>query len=112
MKKFIHVCIVAVAALVLSSSMALAGMSLDDAKVQGLVGEQTDGLIGAVSSASPDVKKLISETNDERLEKYKAIAAKNGTELKQVQALAGKSLISRTPSGQYIKNASGGWQQK
>jgi uncharacterized protein YdbL (DUF1318 family) len=107
MKKFVMAC----AALALSTTMAFAALSLDAAKHQGLVGEQPDGLIGAVQP-SPEVSALVEATNAERLAKYKAIAAKNGTDVTQVQALAGKKLIAQTPSGEYILNAGGSWQQK
>jgi uncharacterized protein YdbL (DUF1318 family) len=99
-------------AMFFSVAMAWAGVSLDSAKQQGLVGEKPDGLLGAVSAPSPDVEALVENTNAERLNKYQGIAAKNGTALDQVQALAGKTLMDRTPAGQYIMNAGGGWQKK
>ena len=91
---------------------ALAALTLEAAKSQGLVGEQPDGLVGAVDSSVYGVAELVAETNKERIATYKDIAAKNGTALPQVQALAGKNLIQQTPAGQYIKNAAGGWQKK
>jgi uncharacterized protein YdbL (DUF1318 family) len=98
--------------LAFSAGMAFAAITLDAAKQQGLVGERPDGLVGAVSAASPDVSALVDSTNAGRMAKYNAIAAKNGSPVDQVQALAGKSLIEKTPSGQYIMNAAGSWQQK
>lgn len=100
------------AVLALTTTMALAGMTLESAKQQGLVGERPDGLVGAVTTPSSDVAALVAETNAKRIEKYQAIAAKNGTAPDQVQALAGKNLVAQTPAGQYIMNASGGWQLK
>lgn len=106
MKKFIAT----LAALMLVSGMALAALTLDAAKQQGLVGEQPDGLIGAVVS-TPETAELVNTTNAERIERYKAIAEKNGTALNQVQAVAGQKLIDNTPPGQYVMTASG-WQKK
>ena len=101
------------AALLLSASIAFAALSLDAAKSQGLVGEQPDGLLGVVAaSASPEVTLLVRDINAERAKKYQDIAARNGTPVEQVQAVAGQKLINATPPGQFIKNAAGGWQQK
>ena len=102
--------ILAVSALVLSASMAMAALDLGTAKAQGLVGEQADGLLGAVA-ASSDATALVNSTNAERMERYKAIAAKNGTDVKQVQAIAGKKLVEQASSGEYV-NPGSGWQKK
>lgn len=101
-----------VATLVMTATIAFAALTVDAAKAQGLVGERQDGLLGIVASATPDVTTLVNTVNAERLAKYQAIAAKNGTALDQVQALAGQKLIAGAPAGEYIQNASGGWQKK
>lgn len=105
--------ILTTAALVLSTSVAFAALTLDAAKTQGLVGEEPNGLIGSVAATpSADVKALVDATNAERLKKYQDIATKNGTQVDQVEAVAGQKLLTVTPAGQYIMNASGGWQKK
>lgn len=104
--------ILTVFAMIVTTTMAFAAISLDSAKSQGLVGERPDGLLGIVSTATPDVQALVNNTNTERLSKYQGVAAKNGTPLEQVQALAGKKLIENTASGHFIMNAGGGWQKK
>jgi uncharacterized protein YdbL (DUF1318 family) len=101
-----------VAAMIVTTTMAFAAISLDAAKAQGLIGERPDGMLGIVSAATPEVKALVDGTNAERLTKYEGIAGKNGTPVDQVQALAGKKLIDNTPAGQFIMNAGGGWQKK
>jgi uncharacterized protein YdbL (DUF1318 family) len=107
MKKFLSALII----LAFSSTMAFAVLTLDAAKQSGLVGEKPDGTIGAVAAPTPDISALVETTNSERLEKYKAIAAKNGTDLAKVQALAGQKLIDQTPAGQYVMSG-GGWAKK
>jgi uncharacterized protein YdbL (DUF1318 family) len=103
----------ALAATVLSASVAFAALSLDAAKTQGLVGEQPNGMIGAVDAgASPDVKALVDSTNAARLQRYQDIATKEGTPVEQVEAVAGEKLVNATPAGQYIKTAAGAWQKK
>lgn len=105
--------ILTAAALLMSASVAFAALSLDAAKSQGLVGEEPNGMLGSVSATpSAEVKALVDATNAERLKKYQDIAAKNGTQVDQVEAVAGQKLLTVTPAGQYIQNASGGWQKK
>jgi len=88
-------------------------MSLQDAKAQGLVGEQANGYLGLVkSAASAEVKTLMNEVNVKRKKEYQDIARRNKTELSVVEALAGKKAIEMTPSGQYVKPPSGQWVKK
>lgn len=112
MKKFIGRAAMIAAALFLSTSIAFAALTLETAKQQGLIGEKPDGLVGVVSGGAADVKALVESTNALRLSKYQMIAAKNGTPVDQVQAVAGQKLISSTPSGEFIMSASGSWQKK
>lgn len=112
MKNIFSKLAIAALALCLSAAMASAAIGLGAAKQQGLVGERPDGLIGAVSTPTTDVQLLVSQTNTERMERYSDIAAKNGTPVDQVQALAGKKLIENTAAGQYIMSASGSWMKK
>jgi uncharacterized protein YdbL (DUF1318 family) len=88
-------------------------ISLQDAKAQGLVGEQANGYLGLVkSAASAEVKALMNEVNAKRKNEYQDIARRNKTELGVVEALAGKKAIEMTPSGQYVKSPSGQWIKK
>jgi hypothetical protein len=91
---------------------AAAAMTLDAAKAQGVVGERADGLVGAVGSADAEISALIATVNKERLERYAAVAAKNGTDVTKVQAVAGQKLIENTPAGQYVQDASGRWVKR
>jgi len=114
MKKLIAMMLVAFMAISTAPITAHAGIDLATAKAQGLVGERPDGFVGTVdpATASADVKDLVKTTNAERREKYKEIAAKNGTSVDKVQAVAGADIIKRTPSGQYIMTAAGKWVKK
>lgn len=86
-------------------------INLDEAKTQGLVGETPSGYLEAVSSASPEVAKLIDAVNSKRRSEYQRIAKTNGVALSDVEALAGKKAIEKTPSGQFVKY-SGQWRKK
>jgi hypothetical protein len=94
------------------SSPAFA-ISLDQAKSQGLVGEQADGYLGVVSPSAPqEVKALVANINAKRRDEYRAIAARNKTTLDKVEALAGKKAIDLTPAGQNVRLPSGQWVKK
>ena len=92
-------------------SFSACALELSDAKEQGLVGEQTDGLLGVVET-SQQAEDLVKDINAKRLLKYKQIAEKNSMTLEQVSLLAGEKAIKKTPAGQYIQNSSGQWVVK
>jgi len=92
---------------------ALRAASLDQAKSQGLVGEQANGYLGVVAANAPaDVKALVADINQKRKQEYQSIAQRNKTSLDAVEALAGKKAIELTPAGQYVRLPSGQWQKK
>ena len=92
-------------------SFSCFAIGLSDGKEQGMIGEQTNGLLGVVES-SAEVDALVVDINARRLAKYAQIAEKNGMTVKQVSLLAGEKTIKKTPAGQYIQNASGQWVVK
>jgi uncharacterized protein YdbL (DUF1318 family) len=85
-------------------------MSLDDAKQQGLVGEQITGYLGSVST-NAEAAAVVQDINAKRKQKYQEIAQRNGASLQSVEKLAGKTAIEKTPVGQFI-NLGNGWQKK
>ena len=98
--------------LVFGAVLPSAALDLDTARARGLVGEQNDGYVGAVSaSPSADVKALVAEVNGKRRAAYADIAKKNGTAPDAVAALSGQKLIERAPPGQWIGDK-GRWTQK
>lgn len=112
MKALHRFLVLGITALLLVHAGAAAALSLDDAKAKGLVGEQTDGYIGAVESApSAEVKALVADVNAKRHSSYAAIASKNGTAVEAVAALAAQKLVGRVPPGQWVGDQ-GRWVQK
>ncbi len=92
-------------------SFSVSAMNLSEAKEQGLVGEQANGLLGVVE-ASTAANELVKDINSKRLVILNKMAEKNGMTLEQVSILAGEKAIKKTPAGQYIRNASGQWVVK
>lgn len=99
-------------AIALLGAVPAAASPLDDAKQAGHVGEQADGYLAARPGAPGSAQALVSQINTGRSTRYAEIAAKNGTDPSAVAALAGSKLIARTPSGQWVRDASGAWRQK
>lgn len=113
MLKSLAVSLVVAFSLLAGAPSAMAD-ALDDAKAAGLVGEKRDGYLGVVSpSAGVDVQRLVQDINLRRRDSYREIAeATPGSTLADVQVLAGAKLISITPAGQYVQDASGAWVRK
>ena len=87
-----------------------AALTLDEARAQGLVGEQPDGYVGIVQDG-PGVRDLVSSVNDQRRAHYQGIAQQNGVPIQAVEQQAGQQLIERAGSGIYVLTPSG-WQRR
>ncbi|MFP1679292.1 YdbL family protein [Alloalcanivorax sp. C16-2] len=101
--------LVLAAALLLS--VTAAALDLNQAKAEGLVGEQPNGYLGVVK-ATPAAVELVSDINEKRRAAYERIAKQNGITLDQVANLAGQKAIEKTPTGEYIKTPTGQWVEK
>lgn len=88
-------------------------LTLQEAKEQGLIGEQRDGYLGVVTaSASTEVRAMVDSVNAQRRERYQQIAQQNRIEVRQVAALAYEKAVEATQPGHYIQDASGAWIRK
>lgn len=110
-------CSTVVLALVVSAILGFVvpswGLTLEEAKAQGLVGEQPNGYLGVVQSgAAPAVQALADDINQKRRSTYEDIARRNATSLEAVEMLAGKTAIEHTKPGYFIRRPSGEWLQK
>lgn len=87
-------------------------MDLASAKKEGLVGEQTDGLIGVVfSKPTPELLALVESTNKGRLAVYQDMATKQGLTLNQVREIAANKILQKEAPGNYIQ-VNGTWSVK
>lgn len=98
-------------------SMGFSGLvwaqALDQAKEQGLVGEQTDGFIAAVTAnPSPEVQALVQTTNAGRRQAYEELARRNNITVEQVGILSAEKIYANAKSGEYLQSPSGQWQRK
>jgi uncharacterized protein YdbL (DUF1318 family) len=100
------------ACMLLLVPMSLA-LTLQEAKNEGLVGEQRNGYVGLVMESAPaEVMALARDVNNQRRELYQQIARQNNLTVEQVAALAFEKAVEATPAGQYLQDASGAWVKK
>ena len=89
------------------------GLTLEEAKTQGVVGEQPNGYLGVVQpGASAEVQALVNDVNQKRRHMYEDIARRNSTRLDAVEMLAGKTAIDNTRPGNFVRSPSGQWVKK
>jgi len=89
------------------------GLTLEEAKTQGVVGEQPNGYLGVVQpGASAEVQALVNDVNQKRRQMYEDIARRNSTKLDAVEMLAGKTAIDNTRAGNFVRSPSGQWVKK
>jgi uncharacterized protein YdbL (DUF1318 family) len=89
------------------------GVTLEEAKTQGIVGERPNGYLGVVRpAASADVQALVQDINQKRRQTYEDIARRNTTSLEAVEVLAGKTAIDHTRPGNFVQLPSGQWVKK
>ena len=99
-------------AMLWSAALGVAfGLSLEDAKTQGLVGERPNGYLGVVNPGSQEAQALTNEVNAKRRQAYQDIASRNKTQLQAVEALAGEKAIQNTKQGHFVEGP-GGWTRK
>ena len=89
------------------------GLTLEEAKAQGIVGEQHDGYLGVVRpGVAAEVQALINDVNLKRRQMYEDLAQRNSTKLKDVEMLGGKTAIDKTKPGNFVRIPSGQWVKK
>ena len=95
-------------ALALNLSEAMS--ALGNAKASGQLGEMPNGYLGVVKAngQTDEIARLI---NQARRAEYQKLAEQNGIKLHDVEAIAGKKAIEKTPAGQYIQ-LQGQWRRK
>jgi uncharacterized protein YdbL (DUF1318 family) len=76
-------------------SFSVWAMSLDEAKSQGLVGENSSGYLGLVVQ-NTEAKAVVDDVNEKRKAQYLKLAKKNNLSLAQVEALAAAKTIEKT----------------
>ncbi|PPI82498.1 DUF1318 domain-containing protein [Marinobacter maroccanus] len=99
-----------ISASVLAMGLDEAKEKLDSVKQQGLVGETPTGYLDVVR-AEGQAKEVVEAINSARRDEYKRIAEKHNIPVTQVETVAGKKAIEKTPAGQWVQ-IDGKWVKK
>lgn len=109
-----------VPALLLMTSLSAWAADIDadnatvaDAKAHGIIGEQSDGMMGVVRG-DPDagIMGAVAELNEMRADSYRQAAARSGDTAQAEGGKAGEKLIGEVPPGQFYKPSGGDWTRK
>jgi uncharacterized protein YdbL (DUF1318 family) len=105
---------VAIVALLGSATGALAqrNPAYQAARAAGEVGEQPDGYLGVVGSASAEVRALVNNINIQRKAAYTQQSASSGATVEQFAFTSGCNLIGQTAPGEKYKGPDGQWKTR
>ena len=82
-------------------------------RATGKAGEQADGYLGVVGSASADIRAQVDAVNIKRRAYYTDLAARRGAKIEEVAATTGCELLrTKVAPGQYYRGADGSWQKR
>lgn len=88
-------------------------LSLDQAKSDGLVGEQLNGYLGIVTaSTSGELRSLVTDVNQQRKTLYQRSAQEASVTLEVFEIRAGQRLQERAKTGEYLQDQNGQWHRK
>ncbi|GGB36765.1 hypothetical protein GCM10011380_27710 [Sphingomonas metalli] len=82
------------------------------ARSAGQVGEQPDGYLGIVGTATPELRALVNNINIQRKAAYTQKAAASGATVEQLAFTSGCNLIAQTQAGEKYRDPSGNWQTR
>ena len=87
---------------VLAMDLNSAMNNLSQAKSSGLLGEQPNGYLGVVAAQgnAAEIARLINEA---RRAEYQRLAKSNNIQMGDIETMAGKKALEKTPAGQYIQ---------
>jgi len=118
MKRHGHMLIgLAIATAAFAGTAALAQNASDpvveQARAQGLVGEQADGYLGFAKSSSAEVKNHVDAINIKRRAFYTDLAAKRGVTVQEVAAATACELFAnRVAPGEAYRTEGGQWTSR
>ncbi len=97
--------------LLATQAMAQRDPAYASARAQGQIGEQTDGYLGIVGTATPELRALINNINIQRKAAYTRSAAAGAT-VEQFAFTSGCNLIEKTEPGEKYQAPDGGWKTR
>lgn len=102
-----------VAALAGSTAYAYGQDAASQLRASGVVGEQADGYLGLVGSASAEVRAQVDTINIQRRAYYTDLAARRGATIDEVGATTACELFrTKVAPGQYYRLPDGVWRRR
>ncbi|MCL2473540.1 MAG: YdbL family protein [Alphaproteobacteria bacterium] len=101
----------AAAMLFFMCATAAQAMDLQQARKSGLVGENLNGFVTAISKDA-EVASFVAGVNAQRQAAYAKISKENGQPVDIVAKLAAEEIIAKLPAGSKYQNAKGEWVTK
>ncbi len=97
--------------LALGMNVQAAALTLNDARVQGRVGETLSGYLAPIQQDA-ETLALVNRINAARAENYQKLADSNNLPVDEVAKMAGQKLVARAQPGEYVKGINGKWLKK
>ena len=82
------------------------------AKAAGLIGEKPDGYVGIVGSGSPELRRMVDDTNIKRKAVYAEKAQAERATVEEYAFTSGCLLIARTSPGMKYQTPGGTWKTR
>lgn len=86
-------------------------LTLDEARMQGRVGETLNGYLVALKNDA-ETQKLVLDINHARRASYQQLADSNHLPVDEVAKMAGQKLVERARPGEYVQGINGKWMRK
>ncbi len=103
----------AMAALTLGATGAIArDPAYAAARAAGEIGEQTDGYLGIVGTATPELRRMVNDLNIKRKAVYAQKAQEQHATIEEYAFTSGCVLISQTEPGEKYQAPSGRWETR
>ena len=107
MRKLLVLAVLATATIA-APALAQRSPAYQEARQNGLVGEQPDGYLGIVGTPTAELRALVSDINIQRKKQYTAQVTQGST-IEQMAFVTGCNLILRTVPGEKYRTPDGRW---
>ena len=94
-------------------AMVMQSMTADQLRASGSVGEQADGYLGIVGSASSEIRASVDAINIARRANYTKLAANRGSTIEEAARSAACEVFSRrVQPGEFYRLPDGVWRKR
>jgi uncharacterized protein len=97
---------------VLAMAAPVAAQDYNAAKAAGQIGEKPDGYVGIVGSGSPELRRMVDDTNIKRKAVYAEKAKAERATVEEYAFTSGCLLIAKTQPGMKYQTPGGAWKTR